>query len=187
MTGNTELFNRRFASNFVPLPPFQVPAVGTPAPDFSLPRVGGGEVRLSDYRGKQPVVLAFTRIFTEKLFCPFCYPHIQDLKERYGEISERFAPFARDRGAELLMISSTDTVQSQQVVERLDLPYPFLYDPDCTTFRRYGAGQALGAPLPAQFIINREGRITFRHLFSFIDSNAETDTILAELDKLADG
>lgn len=179
MTGNTGLFNRRFASNFVPLPPFQVPAVGTVAPDFSLPRVGGSEVRLSDYRGKQPVVLAFTRIFTEKLFCPFCYPHIQDLKERYEEI--------RDRGAELLMISSTDPVQSQQVVEQLDLSYPFLYDPDCTTFRRYGAGQALGAPLPAQFVINREGRITFRHLFSFVDSNAETNTILAELDKLADG
>jgi peroxiredoxin len=101
------------------------------------------------------------------------------LKERYEEI--------RDRGAELLMISSTDPVQSQQVVEQLDLSYPFLYDPDCTTFRRYGAGQALGAPLPAQFVINREGRITFRHLFSFVDSNAETNTILAELDKLADG
>lgn len=177
MTGNTGLFNRRFAANFVPLPPLQVPAVGTVAPDFSLPRVGGDEVKLSDYRGKQPVVLAFTRIFTEKLFCPFCYPHIQDLKERYQEI--------RDRGAELLTISSTDSVQSQQVVEQLDLAYPFLYDPDCKTFRRYGAGQALGAPLPAQFVINLEGHITFRHLFSFVDSNAETDTILAELDKLA--
>ncbi len=176
---NTGFFNRRFAQNFIPLPPFQVPKVGTIAPDFSLPQVARDQkVQLSDYRGKKPVVLAFTRIFTEKLFCPFCYPHIQDLRERYPEIC--------DRGAELLMISSTDPVQSQQVVEDLNLPYPFLYDPDCQTFRRYGAGQALGAPLPAQFIIDRDGKVIFRHLFSFTDSNAETDTILAQLDKLTE-
>lgn len=179
MTGNTGLFNRRFAANFIPLPPFQVPVVGSTAPDFSLPRIGSEDnVQLSDYQGKQPIVLAFTRIFTEKLFCPFCYPHIQDLKTGYQKI--------RDKGAELLMISSTDSVQSQQVVEQLSLPYPFLFDPDCNIFRCYGVGQALGAPLPAQFVINCEGRITFRHLFSFVDSNAELDTILAELDKLAE-
>lgn len=177
MTGNTGLFNRRFAANFVPLPPRQVPDIGAIAPVFSLPQVGNEEVKLSDYRGK-PVVLAFTRIFTEKLFCPFCYPHIQDLKVRYRDVS--------DRGAELLMISSTDPVQSQEVVNSLGLPYPFLYDPDCTVFRRYGVGQALGAPLPGQFLIDREGRIAFRHLFSFTDSNAKPDTILQELDKLLD-
>ncbi len=179
MTGNTGLFNRRFASNFIPLPPFQVPAVGAMAPDFSLPIVGKSDnIQLSDYQRKQPVVLAFTRIFTEKLFCPYCYPHIQDLKERYQEF--------KDKGAELLMISSTDPVQSQQIVDQLSLPYSFLYDPDCSIFRSYGVGQALGAPLPAQFIVNREGRITFRHLFSFTDGNAEPDTILRELDKLSD-
>ncbi len=178
MTGNTGLFNRRFASNFIPLPPGQVPTVGSTAPDFSLPRVGSSnEIKLSDYQGKQPVVLAFTRIFTEKLFCPYCYPHIQDLKERYQEF--------KDKGVELLMITSTDSVQSQQIFDQLSLPYPFLYDSDCSIFRLYGVGQALGAPLPAQFIVDSSGRITFRHLFSFIDGNAETDIILRELDKLS--
>ena len=177
MTEKTGLLNRRFASNFIPLPPFQVPAVGSTAPDFGLPQIGDGDdVQLSSYRGKQPVVLAFTRIFTEKLFCPYCYPHIQDLKERYQDI--------KDKGAELLMITSTDPIQSQEIVNQLSLPYPFLYDPDCNIFRRYGVGQALGAPLPAQFVINREGRITFRHLFSFVDGNASTDEVLTELDKL---
>ncbi len=179
MTGNTGLFNRRFANNFIPLPPLQVPAVGSMAPDFSLPVIGSGnDVQLANYRGQKPVVLAFTRIFTEKLFCPYCYPHIQDLKERYQEF--------KDRGAELLLISSTDPVQSQEIVDQLSLPYPFLYDPDCLIFRRYGVGQALGAPLPAQFIVDPSGRIIFRHLFSFIDGNAETDTVLKELDQLAD-
>jgi peroxiredoxin Q/BCP len=34
--------------------------VGSPAPDFTLPKAGGGEATLSSYRGR-PVVLAFLR------------------------------------------------------------------------------------------------------------------------------
>jgi len=33
---------------------------GSPAPDFTLPRSGGGDVSLSSFRGR-PVVLAFLR------------------------------------------------------------------------------------------------------------------------------
>ncbi len=33
--------------------------VGDPAPDFTLPSTAGGTVRLSDFRGKANVVLAF--------------------------------------------------------------------------------------------------------------------------------
>lgn len=34
-------------------------AIGSEAPDFTLPAVGGEEVALSTYRGKKNVVLAF--------------------------------------------------------------------------------------------------------------------------------
>ena len=51
-----------------------VPVVGAPAPDFTLPSTGGGEVTLSRLRGK-PVLLAFfplafTRVCTAEL-CDF--------------------------------------------------------------------------------------------------------------------
>ena len=174
MVATSEL--ARFAKNFIPLPGFRVPTVGQLAPELALPQVGGELVRLSDYQGKQPVVLAFTRILNERLFCPFCYPHIQELKERYRDIL--------DTGAELLMISSTELQQSQQIVSDMQLPYPFLSDPDCRMFRAYGAGQALGVPLPAQYIVDCSGRISFRHLFSFTDTNASPDVILAELNRL---
>lgn len=36
---------------------------GEPAPDFELTDVQGKYIRLSDYRGKQTVVLAFLRGF----------------------------------------------------------------------------------------------------------------------------
>jgi len=35
-------------------------SVGSEAPEFTLPRAGGGDVRLVDYRGR-PVVVAFLR------------------------------------------------------------------------------------------------------------------------------
>ena len=176
MNSNSFIFNDRFAKNFIPLPPRNVPTVGDIAPNFSLPKVGGGAVELSDYRGEKPVVLAFSRIFTEKLFCPYCYPHIKYLKEGYEKIQQL--------GAELLMITSTDKGQSQEIVDNLDLPYPLLYDPDCKIFRLYEIGQALGAPLPAQFVLDKDGYITFRHLFSFVDGHASTETLLAELEKI---
>ncbi len=35
------------------------PKPGDEAPDFTLPATTGGKIHLADYRGKQPVVLAF--------------------------------------------------------------------------------------------------------------------------------
>ncbi len=37
--------------------------VGSVAPDFTLPTAKGGDITLSDYRGKQCVVLVFLRGF----------------------------------------------------------------------------------------------------------------------------
>ncbi len=36
---------------------------GEPAPDFELTDINGKPVRLSDFRGKKPVVIAFLRGF----------------------------------------------------------------------------------------------------------------------------
>jgi len=41
--------------------------------DFVLPDITNGQlVKLSNYKGKQPI-LAFTRIFTEKQYCPYAF------------------------------------------------------------------------------------------------------------------
>ncbi|WP_071188390.1 redoxin domain-containing protein [Trichormus sp. NMC-1] len=172
-TDFTGLFNERFFRNFLPKPALDDIRLGVGTPDFKLTDITNNRtLKLSDFKGKQPVVIAFTRIFTEKQYCPFCYPHIKDLNEKY----EQF----KNRGIEVLLITSTDKKQSQIVVKDLDLKMPLLSDPSCYVFRTYQVGQALGAPLPAQFVLNQEGKLIYRHLFSFLDHNASVETLLEQ-------
>lgn len=167
------LFNERFFRNFLPIPATNKLPLGVITPDFQLPDITHGTlVKLSDYRGKQPVLVAFTRIFTEKQYCPFCYPHIKDLNEKYE--------YFKNRGIAVLLITSTDEWQSQIVVRDLGLKMPLLSDPSCRVFQAYAVGQALGAPLPAQFVLDKEGKLRYKHLFSFLDHNASIEKLVEQ-------
>jgi peroxiredoxin len=180
------LLNQRFFSNFLPIPATNHFSIGSLAPPFQLLNVSARQqVKLSDYAGSKqedlemwnrPVVLAFTRIFTEKQYCPLCLPHIKALNEAYNQFVQR--------GAEVLMIVSLDQKQSQTIIQDLRLRMPLLCDPSCRVFRSYQVGQALGAPLPAQFMLDRAGKIRFRHLFSFVEPNASVERLLAAIDDL---
>ena len=165
------LVNDRFIKNFFPIPATNRLNLGLPTPTFELSDVTKDRtIRLSDRLGNRPVVLAFTRIFTEKQYCPFCFPHIKELRDRYQEFG--------DRNIDLLLITSTDESQSKIVAQDLGLPMPLLSNSDCQVFRAYETGQALGAPLPAQFVLDQQGRLRYKHLFSFLDHNASVDTLL---------
>ncbi len=167
------LLNERFFRNFLPIPATNTLVVGQFVPDFQLPDINNGTtVKISTYRGKQPIILAFTRIFTEKHYCPFCFPHIKALNENYEEF--------QNRGIELLLITSTDRQQSKIVVKDLGLKMPLLSDPSCRVFQTYEIGQALGAPLPAQFVLDKEGKLRYKHLFSFLDHNASVEQLLEQ-------
>ncbi|MEL6160095.1 MAG: redoxin domain-containing protein [Cyanobacteria bacterium J06554_11] len=163
------LLNRRFVQNFMPVPAISKFPIGHLVPDFSLTDVDGKVHRLIDYRN-QPIVLAFTRIFTEHQYCPLCYPHILAMAQAYGQFV--------GLGAVVLMITSTDQSQSKIVRQDLDLQLPLLVDSGCAAFRQYGTGQALGAPLPAQFVLDQQGRLQFQHLFSFAHPNATPERLL---------
>jgi peroxiredoxin len=78
------LINRRFFDNLLPIPAENELELGSIAPELQIYDVRNQrQVKLSEYRNVQPVVLYFTRIFTEQQYCPFCYPHIKAMNERY--------------------------------------------------------------------------------------------------------
>jgi peroxiredoxin len=102
-----------------------LPAVGTPAPDFTLPSTSGTDVTLSSLRGKNVLLaffpLAFTKVCTQEM-CSFT--------EDYG----RF----RDANTEVLPISvdSVPTLREFKAKERLTVE--LLSDFKREVSRRYG-------------------------------------------------
>lgn len=170
----SKLLSERFWRNFLPVPAANRLKLGDRAPDFTLTEVSNRQpYRLSQHWGERPTVLAFTRIFTERHYCPICFPHLVAL----NEAADKF----RAAGAQLLLITSTNFSQSQTVRADLNLQAPLLCDPSCQVFRQYGTGQALGAPLSAQFILDKYGRIQFWHYFSFLVPNADPRELLYAL------
>lgn len=179
-TNFSGLFNERFWQNAWPLPPQNQLQRGALVPDVELPGVGlSAPVRLSKVWKEQPLLLVFTRIFTEHQYCPLCYPYLKALNENY----ETF----QGKGVAVLVVTSTDAQQSEKVKADMDLKMPLLYDPSCQVFRKYRTGQALGAPLPAQFLIDQEGKLRYKHLFSFLEPNAPLERLFQEIDALANG
>lgn len=174
-TNFSGLFNERFWQNAWPLPPQNQLKRGALVPDVELPGVALSEpVRLSKVWKEQPLLLVFTRIFTEHQYCPLCYPYLKALNENYNTF--------QGKGVAVLVVTSTDAQQSEKVKADMALKMPLLYDPSCQVFRKYRTGQALGAPLPAQFLIDQEGKLRYKHLFSFLEPNAPLERLFQEID-----
>ena len=68
------------------------PAVGQPAPLFSLTSVQGGPVELAAYRGRRNVVVWFSRGFT----CPFCRVYMDGMREGYELLTAHCDAGARE-------------------------------------------------------------------------------------------
>jgi peroxiredoxin len=100
---------------------------GEKAPDFSLPAVHqAGNVSLSDYRGKSPVLVAIFR----GLFCPFCRRAIAQM----SAASEKL----RQAGVEPLAVVATDVDNARLYFKLRPSKMAIVSDPDCTTHRAFG-------------------------------------------------
>jgi cytochrome c biogenesis protein CcmG/thiol:disulfide interchange protein DsbE len=117
-----------------------------PAPDFNLPLIDGGQLRLSSYRGKV-VLLDFWATWCVP--CREETPHFVDLQQKYG-----------GEGLQIIGVSmddSTDPVRS--FYQQFHMNYPVVMG----TADVGGAyGGVLG--LPIAFLIGRDGRIYAKHI-----------------------
>lgn len=115
--------------------------LGSPAPDFTLQRVGGEALRLSDLKG-QPVFVNFWATWCTP--CREEMPAMQELYERY-----------RDQGLVILAINmEEDEARVRRWVEQGGFTYTFVLDSDGQQVKRYNVNAA-----PTSYFIGRDGVI----------------------------
>jgi peroxiredoxin len=113
-------------------------APGTPAPNFTLPSVAGGEITLEQYRGR-PVLLVFSD--------PHCGPCDQ-LAPRLQELHRQHA------GLQVLMVSRGESEPNRSKVAALGLTFPVALQKQWEISRLYAKFAT-----PAGYLIDAEGLI----------------------------
>jgi len=117
-----------------------------PAPDFNLPLIDGGQLRLSSYRGKV-VLLDFWATWC--IPCREETPHFVDLQQKYG-----------GEGLQIIGVSMDDSADPVRTFyQQFHMNYPIVMG---TADVGSAYGGVLG--LPIAFLIDREGRISAKHI-----------------------
>ena len=125
------------------------PAVGAPAPDFTLPDGQGADWTLSAQRGQTVVLLFYPGDET-----PVCTRQMCSVRDHWEEY--------RATGAEVVGIS-TDTAEShRKFAAHHNLPLRLLADAGGAVARMYGATSWLPSRAArAVVVIDRDGRIRY--------------------------
>lgn len=129
-----------------------VPAVGSPAPDFSLDSTAGGRVSLADLRGKKVLLAFFPLAFTSTCTAELC-----DMRDDWSQ-------FATEDTV-VLPVSVDSTPTLREFKGKYDMKSDMLSD-----FKRE-ASRAYGVLLEdkffsnrAYFLIDREGILRWAHV-----------------------
>ena len=99
---------------------------GDQAPDIVLPTDGGGEMKLSDLKGRRVVVFFYPKDNT-----PGCTTEAQAFRDRYGEITAL--------NAEVVGVSKDGVKSHDNFKAKHDLPYPLISDKDIQLIEAFGA------------------------------------------------
>lgn len=143
------------------------PEAGEMAPEFTLPwatrdSIGpaSAPLRLGHLRGKVVVLAFYPRDFTSG-----CTAEMQTFTDQYDLLF--------GEGVEVLGIS-VDSLQTHvSFAASLKLPFKLLSDPGQSVARRYGSNGSQGSMRRTVYVIDREGRVTYRNLrFGALDQRS---------------
>ena len=150
---------------------------GDHAPDFALPDRTGKTVRLSEYRGKQSVVL----YFYPKDDTPGCTKEACDFRDNL--------PAFKRGTAAVLGVSILDEDSKARFAAKHRLSFPLLADVDHEVADRYGAwqkrslyGRTFMGVARTTYLIGGDGKVVRRWDKVKVDGHA--DEVLAEIAKL---
>lgn len=149
--------------------------INSKAPDFKIKDQSGIEVSLKDLRKKGQTVLVFYR----GAWCPYCNRQLKALQDSLMLI--------KDKGAQVVAISPEAAASIDSTIAKTGAVFPVLHDVNGVLAKAYGVGYKVDdrtinrykmagidllkvneqkeavLPVPAVYIINSEGTITFRH------------------------
>lgn len=164
------------------------------APDFSAKDQDGKTITLKDQLKNGAVVLVFYR----GQWCPYCNKQLKKLEDSLSLLTAR--------GASLIAISPETPENIDKTIGKTKASYPILHDEGLAIMKSYDVsfavddktiekyknygidftkvnGDANGAnlPVPAIYVISKEGKIVFRHFDKNYTRRAPVAEILAHL------
>jgi peroxiredoxin len=150
--------------------------INSKAPDFKAKDQNGNEIVLKDLRKKGPVILVFYRGY----WCPYCNKELLRLEDSLQLIV--------NKGAQLIAVTPEKQEGVAKTIEKTKATYPIITDEEMKIMKAYDVtyqvddktvgrykmasidlaannGQKPGAvylPVPAVYIINKDGEISYR-------------------------
>jgi len=155
--------------------------VGSSAPDFELPDQNNQNIKLSDFKDKQNVLLLFVR----GDWCPGC--HI--MLRTYEVEKEKFG----DKNIFLLAVGPDPVGVNFDMVSRLGIEFKVLSDEHLVATKQYGVQNPLkpphakveGIPLPASFLVDKDGVIRYTSRPDRLGEFLDPKTIFPILEQVA--
>jgi thioredoxin-dependent peroxiredoxin len=144
---------------------------GDPAPDFNLKGSDGKTYKLSDFKGKQPVVVAWF----PKAFTPGCTIECKTMKEQGEKLKAYDVAY--------FTASVDDAETNRKFAESLNLDYPILSDPTKETAKAYGVLKPEGNYANRwTFFIDKDGKIA--HVDKAVKPAEHADAISNQLKEM---
>ena len=168
--------------------------INSKAPDFKATDQYGNEIRLKDVLKDSIVVLIFYR----GQWCPYCNKQLKKLEDSLLLI--------KNKGARLIAVTPEKPEYISKTIEKTKASYPLLYDKEMKIMKAYGVafqvddksvsryknadidllsanGQKEKAflPVPATYIISKEGTILYRYFDTDYKKRPSVQEILDNL------
>jgi peroxiredoxin Q/BCP len=148
------------------------PAVGTIAPNFTLPSEDGTPVSLNQFRGKWVVLYFYPKDFTSG--CTIEAHNFQRDQTQYAK-----------RGAVVIGVSVDSVGSHKEFCAKEGLSFKLLADTEHKVVKEYGSTMTFGGNEIAArntFIINPQGKIV--SVYTSVNPNKHSEEVLAALDAL---
>ncbi|MCX6319027.1 MAG: peroxiredoxin-like family protein [Bacteroidetes bacterium] len=164
------------------------------APDFTAMDQNGNKINLKEVLEKGPAVVVFYR----GQWCPYCNQQLKKLEDSMSLVSAK--------GATIIAISPETAENISKTVEKTKATYPILHDEGMNIMKSYdvafavdektiekykgygidfiranGAANGANLPVPALYIINKEGKIIFRHFDKNYTKRVSVAEVLSHL------